>query len=120
MGIVFQNPDFSLFNLTVEEEVEFGLKNFKLNDISSRVNTALELVGLQHQKKTNPQDLSMSQKQKLALACVLALETDYTLLGEPSFMLDYKIAMEIYKFLWKLNQKGKIIIVIEHDTDFLW
>ncbi len=51
VGIVFQNPDCSLFNLAVEEEVEFGLKNFKLKDIPTKVDPALEIAGLQHKKK---------------------------------------------------------------------
>lgn len=120
VGVVFQNPEFSLFNLTVREEIEFGLKNLGKSDITERTNKALEIVGLSHKKENNPQELSLGQKQRLALACVLALDTPYIVLDEPSSMLDYRSANEIYTALVELNLQGKTIITIEHDTDFLW
>lgn len=120
VGMVFQNPDLSLFNLTVSEEIEFGLKNFGLDNIEKRKKEALSLVGLSGFENRDPQTLSFGEKQKICLACVLALDTQYLVLDEPTAMLDYKNSLELYKLLEKLNQRGKTIITIDHDTDFLW
>lgn len=120
VGLLFQNPDFSLFNLTVKDEIEFGLKNLHYDNIERRIFYALNLVGLKGYEKHNPQMLSLGEKQKVCLACILALDTDYIVLDEPIAMLDYQSSLVIYKILKKLNAAGKTIIVIEHDTDFLW
>lgn len=120
VGMVFQNPDFSLFNLTVSEEIEFGLKNFKLENRNERVVKALKSVGLNDFENRDPQTLSLGEKQKVALACILALETKYLVLDEPTAQLDYKSSLELYKILDNLRKMGKTIIVVEHDTDYLW
>lgn len=120
IGMLFQNPDFSLFNLTVKEEIEFGLKNLKLSHRTERVSKALEIVGMSNYESRNPQTLSLGEKQKICLASVLALDTEYLILDEPIAMLDYQSSIEIYTILSKLHQSGKTIIVIEHDTEFLW
>lgn len=119
VGMIFQNPDFSLFNLTVEEELEFGINNLKLSDKEERIRKALSIVDMQDFIDRDPQTLSFGQKQKVCLAAVLALNTDYIVLDEPTAMLDYKSSLELYKILKKLNIEGKTIIVVEHDTDFL-
>lgn len=119
VGMVFQNPDFSLFNLSVSEELEFGLDNLKMGNKEERLKKALNLVGLDGFGERDPQTLSLGQKQKVSLATVLALDTDYIVLDEPTAMLDYKSSLELYLILRKLNNKGKTIIVVEHDTDFL-
>jgi energy-coupling factor transporter ATP-binding protein EcfA2 len=120
VGMLFQNPDFMLFNLTVAEEIAFGLKNFKLDNHKERVSDALKMVGLSGFEERDPQTLSLGEKQKLALACILALDTPYIVLDEPAAMLDYRGAINLYHVLESLNRKSKkTIIVIEHDTDFL-
>ena len=120
VGLLFQNPDFSLFNLTVKAEIAFGLKNLHYDNIEARITNALAMVGLQNYASRDPQTLSLGEKQKVCLAGILALDNDYIVLDEPVAMLDYKSSLEIYSILKKLNQAGKTIIVIEHDTDFLW
>lgn len=120
VGMVFQNPDFSLFNLTVREEIEFGLKNLKLNNFDLRVKRALKAVNMADYIDRDPQTLSLGEKEKISLASILALETDYIVLDEPTAQLDYKSSTELYKILSILNRQGKTIITIEHDTDFLW
>ena len=120
VGMVFQNPDFSIFNLTVREEVEFGLKNLKLGNRDQRVKSALEACAISGFEDRDPQTLSFGEKQKVCLACAVALDTDYIVLDEPTASLDYKSSTDLYKLLKSLNRKGKTIIVIEHDTEFLW
>lgn len=112
VGIVFQNPDFSLFNLTVAEEVAFGA--------SVPIEPALKAVGLGHYKNADPQTLSYGEKQKVCLAAVLAKNPEIILLDEPTSMLDYKSSRELYRLLLQLNRRGKTIITVEHDTDFLF
>jgi energy-coupling factor transporter ATP-binding protein EcfA2 len=120
VGMLFQNPDFMLFNLTVAEEIGFGLKNFKLDNHDKRISNALEMVGLKGFENRDPQTLSLGEKQKVCLASILALDTEYIVLDEPVAMLDHKGALHLYQTLEELNKKhGKTIIVIEHDTDFI-
>jgi len=120
VGVVFQNPEWMICNLTVEEEVAFGPKNMKLGEIKNRVYDALEAVGLREKSHVDPNTLSFGQKQKLAIACVLAMGTPYIVLDEPSAMLDYQSAVHVYELLQKLHAKGKTIITVEHDTDLLF
>jgi energy-coupling factor transport system ATP-binding protein len=120
VGMVFQNPDFSLFNLTVSEEIGFGLKNLNGKIHDSEVLKALHSVGLIGYESRDPQTLSFGEKQKVCLASVLALDVSYIILDEPTAMLDWKSSVELYRLLKKLNDKGKTIITVEHDTDFLW
>lgn len=120
VGTVFQDPDLVIFNLTVEEEVSFGVYNLKLDHPEERVKKALETVGLEGFEKRDPQSLSSGQKQLLCIACVLAMGTDYIILDEPISSLDYLNAQLIYKVLTFLHQQGKTIIVIEHDTNMVW
>lgn len=119
VGLLFQNPDFMIFNLTVWEEVAFGLSNLEFDHIDERVRSALTLVGLQGYENRDPHTLSLGQKQKLCLAAVLAMETTYIVLDEPTAMFDYASTLHLYQLLSSLHRKGKTIIIIEHDTDFL-
>lgn len=119
VGMVFQNPDFMLFNLTVKEELEFGLHNLHLDKINKRISNALEMVGMAEYEKSDPQTLSLGQKQKICLACVLAQDPEYIVLDEPTAMLDYTSSLHLYKILHRLNKEGKTIVIVEHDTDFL-
>lgn len=119
VGLVFQNPDFMLFNLTVKEEIEFGLKNLQLEKHKERVSSALKTICMSGYERRDPQTLSLGQKQKICLAAVLAQDPDYIFLDEPTAMLDYRSAVNLYKLLKSLNQQGKTIIIVEHDTDFL-
>ena len=120
IGMVFQNPDYSLFNLTVYEELEFGLKNLKYDNHKERIRNALAIVGMESFSARDPQSLSYGEKQKISLAMVLAMDTEYIVLDEPSAMLDYKSSIELYEILAELNNQGKTVLTIEHDTDFLW
>lgn len=119
IGMLFQNPDFSLFNLSVKEEIIFGLKNLNLNNHSFRIKQALSAVNLENYTERDPQTLSYGEKQKVNLACILAIDPQYLVLDEPSAMLDYKSAKHLYDMLKKLNDQGKTIVVVEHDTDLL-
>lgn len=117
VGYVFQNPDHQIFNDTVFEEVAFGPKNQgitgkKLEDL---VLNSLAAVGLMKQTDVYPYRLSKGQRQRLALASVIAMESQIMVLDEPTTGLDFKEGLEIMELLKKLNLKGHTIIFITHD-----
>ncbi len=120
VGLVFQNPDFMIFNLPVYDEIAFGLLNLGKKNFDGKIKSSLETVGLTGYEKRDPHSLSLGQKQKLCLAIVLAMETDYIVLDEPSAMLDYKSSLHLYGILASLHKSGKTIVIVEHDTDFLY
>ncbi len=121
IAYVFQDPNDQIFSLTVFEEVAFALKLRKLEDqeIKKRVENALKTVGLKGFNEQDPTTLSQGQKQKLAIATALAMDTPIIVLDEPIASLDYESAKHVYSILSKLNKQGKTIIVAEHDTEFL-
>jgi len=119
VGMVFQDPDWQLFTLSVREEIAFGLKNLKMGDVEKRTRGAIRMVGLEGYDETEPFKLSQGQKQKLCIASVLAMEPEIIVLDEPVSQLDYRSMMNVYHILRRLNREGKTIIVIEHNTDLL-
>lgn len=119
VGFVFQDPDWQIFSLTVKDEVAFGLKNIGARDIDSKVMNALIMVELDGMEEMMPQNLSHGQKQKLCIASVLAMDPDIIVMDEPTSQLDYRSTMNVYGILKKLNESGKTIIVIEHNTDLI-
>jgi len=121
VGILFQNPDFAIFNLTVQEEAEFGARNLKIPNPEKAAGEALRLLGLEKMADKNPHELSMGQKQRLSLVGLLAMNCSIIALDEPSSMLDYKTSIDLYEHLKKLHKnQAKTIFTIEHDTDYLW
>jgi len=119
VGFVFQDPDWQIFSLSVKDEIEFGLKNLKMNNVGKRVSEALKMVGLEGYEESMPHRLSHGEKQKLCIASVLAMEPDIIILDEPASQLDHRSTMNVYGILKKLNNEGKTIIVIEHNTDLI-
>jgi len=119
VGLVFQNPDFSLFNLTVKDELAFGLTNLHQNNPDQKITRALNQVRMFKYLKRDPQSLSFGEKQKICLACALALNPDYLVLDEPTAMLDHPSAIDLYQILTRLNQQGKTIIIVEHHQEFI-
>jgi energy-coupling factor transport system ATP-binding protein len=120
IGIVFQDPESQFCMLTVEEEVAFGLENFHIprEQMELKIDRALELVGLQNEKKTTIHTLSGGQKQKLALACVLALEPEVIILDEPTANLDPVSSSELVETIAQIkNERPFTLIVIEHKLD---
>ncbi len=117
VGYVFQNPDHQIFNDTVEKEVSFGLRNIKMNprEIEARVEDALQQVNLLSYKKASPYDLSRGQRQRVAIASVLAMQPDILILDEPTTGQDHRESKQIMKILKELNNSGHTILFITHS-----
>ncbi|MGI6436024.1 MAG: energy-coupling factor transporter ATPase [Syntrophomonadaceae bacterium] len=121
VGMVFQNPDNQLISPVVEEEISFGLENLglPLQEINHRVEWALQSVGLADLRHHSPHLLSGGQKQKIALASVLAMRPEYLILDEPTSMLDPVSKQELLKQLRSLHSEGMTIILCSHDPEDL-
>lgn len=117
VGLVFQNPDHMFFADTVREEVEFGLKNLNITDGNAIIDAALAEVGLEHTKELYPRWLSRGERQRLAIACVIAMQPPIIVLDEPTTGLDGNEARLVLEILKRLQQKGHTIIIITHNKD---
>jgi energy-coupling factor transport system ATP-binding protein len=119
VGFVFQNPDHQIFHDTVEKEAAYGPKNLGIEkeELEKRVHDALQEVDLLKYKLCSPYHLSKGERQRVALASVLAMKTKIIILDEPTTGQDYREAEKIMKILKKLNNEGHIIIIVTHDME---
>ena len=115
VGLVFQNPDHMFFADTVREEVAFGLKNLGIVDGAAIIDAALGEVGLLHTRDLYPRWLSRGERQRLAIACVIAMHPAIIILDEPTTGLDGTEARLVMEILLALQAKGHTIIVITHN-----
>ena len=117
VGYVFQNPDHQLFCRKVSDEIEYGLKNLGIAAEQRRetVQATLEAVGLTKEADEDPLFLSKGQRQRLAVASVLAMGPDILVVDEPTTGQDYRSITGIMSLLCDLQRQGKTILVITHD-----
>ena len=117
VGYVFQNPDHQIFARTVAEEVGFGLKMQKETSktIERRVAEALEVVGLQGYEEKVPFTLTKGERQRVAVASVLAVRPPVIILDEPTTGLDHLHQQNMMRMLKRLNQYGHTVIIITHS-----
>ncbi len=123
IGLVFQYPEYQLFESTVERDVAFALKHSGLSrqEIKDRVIEALHYVGFDYEKIKGKSPLSFSggEKKRLAIAGVLAAKPAMLILDEPIAGLDYRGRTSFLKLMKKLNENGTAILMISHDSDVL-
>lgn len=120
IGMVFQNPDNQFVGATVEDDVAFGLENqgIPLEEMRTRVNEALELVGMADFKTREPARLSGGQKQRVAIAGVVALRPKIIILDEATSMLDPEGRLDLIKIVREIKERhGMTVISITHDLD---
>lgn len=121
VGIVFQYPEYQLFETTVLKDVCFGPKNLGISEEESKrkAEEALRLVGLDEKYwQHSPFELSGGQKRRAAIAGVLAMEPEILILDEPTAGLDPKGRDEILGVIKKLNEeKETTIILVSHSMD---
>jgi len=123
LGIVFQFPEMQLFEQTIEKDIFFGLKQYKLtyDEKYKRAKEALELLGLDFDriKDKSPLALSGGEKRKIAVAGILVCKPKYLIFDEPIAGLDCNSRDSFMKLLLALKQNGTTIIIISHNTDYL-
>lgn len=120
VGIVFQYPEYQLFEETVERDIAFGPRNLGLSDteVQHRVAEAMELLKLSKKlRKKSPFDLSGGQKRKIAIAGVLAMQPKYLILDEPTAGLDPKGREEFLELIADLHRKGMTVVMVSHSMD---
>jgi energy-coupling factor transporter ATP-binding protein EcfA2 len=119
VGFIFQNPDTQICKLKVYDELAFGLKNVGLPsaEVDQRVKQAAAELEITHLLDKNPFLLSMGEKQRVAVASVLAMRPSILVLDEPTTGQDFKRAKEIMDLAVRLHEEGQTIIVITHDMN---
>ena len=122
IGLLFQDPETQFCMLTVEDEILFGLENLGLSksEMERRVEENLRLVGLEKWRTAQLKELSGGMKQKLGIACLLAMDPDVLVLDEPTANLDTASTEEIFELVIKLGEElNKTILFVEHKLDQL-
>jgi energy-coupling factor transport system ATP-binding protein len=116
IGYVFQNPDNQIFCPSVREELAFGLKNLRLaqTEIELRIKNALEIIGLEGKAEEDPFILPKGDRQRVAVASVLAMQPEIIILDEPTTGLDYRDQLSMMRLIKSLNEQGHTIVMITH------
>ena len=122
VGLLFQNPENQIFMFSVERDVAFGLENLGIPraEMRERVDRAMHLMGITELAGRAPHELSDGQKQRVALAGVVAMNPKLIILDEPTSLLDPRTALELVDLLQKLRKEnGTTLVVVEHRLDLL-
>lgn len=122
LAIVFQFPEYQLFEETVEKDVAFGLKNYGVKEPEAikLAHKALEEVGIDKSfYKRSPFELSGGEKRRVAIAGIIALNPDILVLDEPTAGLDPRGSKIILNLIKKFNKEGKTIILVTHDMNIV-
>ena len=122
VGLVFQYPEYQLFEETVAKDISFGPRNLGLNEyeILERVKEAMDLVNLPYEQfaEKSPFDLSGGQKRRVAIAGVIAMKPKILILDEPTAGLDPKAHQDVLKMIKDIhNKEGNITIFVSHNMN---
>lgn len=122
VGLVFQYPEYQLFEETVVKDVAYGPANLGLDEdeVDKRVEEAIELVGLDYDqvKNASPFELSGGQKRRVAIAGVIAMKPDVLILDEPTAGLNPKAHHDILNMVKTIHERTKnIILLVSHNMD---
>lgn len=122
VGYIFQNPENQIFMFSVERDIAFGLENQGLSteEIRNRVNWAMDLLQINHLALRAPHELSDGQKQRVAIAGVLAMKPKVLILDEPTSLLDPYTARSLVDLVKDLRSKlGMTVLIVEHRLDLV-
>ncbi len=116
VGYVFQNPDHQIFAPTVSEEVAFAPRNFGLDpdEVASRVSESLAAVGFSGREEDDPFSLTKGERQRVAVASVLAGRPDLLIFDEPTTGLDARESRGMMALIDDLNRRGHTIVLVTH------
>ncbi len=120
VGIIFQNPSHQLFANSVEEEIQFSLKNLNLSDeeVQAKTKKTLEDFNLEKYRERSPLNLSGGESKKLAIASIICRDTDIIVFDEPTIGQDSKEIESFIKLIHNEKLKEKTIIIITHNIEF--
>ena len=119
-GLVFQFPEYQLFEDTIEKDIIFGPKNFGIDEQQAKeaARKVIKAVGLDESYlQKSPFDLSGGQKRRVAIAGILVMDPDVLVLDEPTAGLDPQGAKEMMDLFKTLNNQGKTVVIVTHDMN---
>ncbi|MDD3899476.1 MAG: ABC transporter ATP-binding protein [Syntrophomonadaceae bacterium] len=121
IGYIFQNPDLQLFCRSVAEEMAFGLSKSGQDpqQIKEKVDFFLEYFELDGYRNSFPMHLSQGEKQRLAIAAVMAHEPEYLILDEPTIGMDAFRKQQLVDYLHKMTDLGRGMLLVSHDMAFI-
>ncbi|MFX0002410.1 MAG: energy-coupling factor ABC transporter ATP-binding protein [Promethearchaeota archaeon] len=122
VGIIFQNPFHQLFSNSVEEEINFSLKNIvhDKEEIQLRINKILHEFNLEKYRKRSPLNLSGGESKKLAIASIICRDPEILVFDEPTLGQDGKEIEFFINLIKKERESGKTIIIITHNIEFAY
>lgn len=122
VGLVFQFPEYQLFEETVLRDVSFGPKNFRIENPEEKAKEAMSLFKLDNSfYDKNPFLLSGGEMRKVAISGILASDPEVLILDEPTVGLDPLTKQELIDLLKRINQENKkTVIIVTHDMDVVW
>ncbi|MEO6577886.1 MAG: ABC transporter ATP-binding protein [Candidatus Limnocylindria bacterium] len=121
IGYCYQNPDHQIFAATVFEEIEFGPRNLGVpeEEVVRRTGRLLDLVKLRAESDRYPFSLGRGQRQKLAVASVLAMEPRIVIVDEPTTGLDWQGGEAMMEVMAELHRDGRTVVIITHDMNIV-
>lgn len=117
IGVVFQNPDNQILFNNVYDDVEFSLKNLKIENRDIKINESLKLVDMIKHKNDDTFKLSLGQKQRVNIASALAINPSYLILDEPTTMIDSNGKEKIYKIINELKMNKNTVIFVTNNIN---
>ena len=121
IGAVFQHPEDQIVTTVTEDDVAFGPENLAIehDEIGLRISGSLDAVDMSDYRASNPTRMSGGQQQRIAIAGMLAMDSDVLVLDEPTAMLDPQGRADIMRVLDELQDRGTTIILVTHHADEL-
>jgi energy-coupling factor transport system ATP-binding protein len=116
---VFQNPDDQIFHSTVEKEVTFGIAKLPTERKRVLIEDALTITGLTEERNWHPYNLPLSVRKFISIASVIVMDTDVIIFDEPTAGQDLRGNRLLADIITTLRKRGKILITISHDMDFV-
>lgn len=117
VGFLFQNPDRQLCKMTIREEIAFGLTLTGVQNVRERVEAVLEDFGFDGDR--DPFSMSRGERQRIALASLIAVEPEVLILDEPTTGLDYRECMAMMARVRRLHERGTTVIMVCHDMELV-